>query len=617
MRLFDRRTSRSNSDRIALHRLLGVLCAIGGALFMPFLFVYLGLLLLKTVWEDSASLPFDLNLLLVVVLVSGLLAFLGHESKEGAPRPSVIELKELAFVFALASMGAIIVWYEAADLGRCSFLLSVATGSIIVLVSVLALAGEGPIEIENVGRLKQFTKANLAYFLAASLGLVIFWTVVIGPIFVLGLRLRIGYLLALIFLTCWACKLDFKFQMVFAALFFVVSSLSLFRGDQMVSQILGLIAFVFLIIGSHSWVTLWAKDKTVSPEVVSIAFGFLLLVSSWLILFLTTDPRKASLAAAGAYLFLFMAGAARLARSFAERGIARRAADVLINGIFSHANKGLRRDGSLRESSSPSASQNGGRFRDRRWRIRVLSGVGISAVALTAGALYLSNGRIWQSEKVTTGGKRAITTANRDSGRSSKIKAYPSVEKESTKVQVLNATGVDGEAEAVKQLLEEGEFDVISTADIDSLENAQTQIRYKIHREDQARSAASTISELYPADLVDDLADNEAVDAVVILGTDKRGGLIDKSKLEVEVQNGSGTKGAAGRIAELLRQNDFRVTSVRDARRSDFAHTTVMYKPGNKRAAQIVADRIRASYQATLKQGSNLATDIVVILGRR
>jgi hypothetical protein len=58
--------------------------------------------------------------------------------------------------------------------------------------------------------------------------------------------------------------------------------------------------------------------------------------------------------------------------------------------------------------------------------------------------------------------------------------------------------------------------------------------------------------------------------------------------VRVQVQNGSGTSGQAGEVAEAMGAAGFNVTGQGDAERFDFAQTTIRYQPGQEAAADLV-----------------------------
>ncbi len=65
--------------------------------------------------------------------------------------------------------------------------------------------------------------------------------------------------------------------------------------------------------------------------------------------------------------------------------------------------------------------------------------------------------------------------------------------------------------------------------------------------------------------------------------------MLPKAQTSVLVLNGNGQNGAAGAEARVLRARGYPVAAVGNARRSDYAASIVMYRPGYAREAQRLA----------------------------
>ncbi len=70
---------------------------------------------------------------------------------------------------------------------------------------------------------------------------------------------------------------------------------------------------------------------------------------------------------------------------------------------------------------------------------------------------------------------------------------------------------------------------------------------------------------------------------------------LSRAETSVLVLNGNGRSGAAGAEAARVRARGYRISSVRNARRNDYARSVVMYRPGYRgEAARLARDlRIR------------------------
>lgn len=99
------------------------------------------LVLLETIKEGFVSFFFNINYLLVVVLASGVITVLAGEEKTGEePRVQKPAFRDFAIVIGLGVLGTVLVWYQTARVGEIAYLLSIISGVLIVLLSVLLLA---------------------------------------------------------------------------------------------------------------------------------------------------------------------------------------------------------------------------------------------------------------------------------------------------------------------------------------------------------------------------------------------------------------------------------------------------------------------------------------------
>jgi LCP family protein required for cell wall assembly len=83
--------------------------------------------------------------------------------------------------------------------------------------------------------------------------------------------------------------------------------------------------------------------------------------------------------------------------------------------------------------------------------------------------------------------------------------------------------------------------------------------------------------------------------------------------LRLEVLNGNGVEGAAGRMGELLAEQGFEIAAVGEADRYDFETTTIIVRPGALATAQALVDMLGFGQVST---GSlNAGIDAIVIVG--
>lgn len=98
---------------------------------------------------------------------------------------------------------------------------------------------------------------------------------------------------------------------------------------------------------------------------------------------------------------------------------------------------------------------------------------------------------------------------------------------------------------------------------------------------------------------------------------DKGTGL-DRSKLTIQILNGSGVAGAASKIAELLRGLGYKISSTGNADSFDYIDTSIQVKSANSSYLTLLKSDLQGSYtigstSATLATGS---ADAIVIVGK-
>src|SRR3989339_365483 len=104
--------------------------------FQAWLISYLILLLIEQIWNGSVSMYFNLNYLLIIVILSGILdVFSDHnEPKKAKPK-----WWDYLFISLLGILGFIIIKFKTGELGWLSWLISVIAGTLIILLSLLVL----------------------------------------------------------------------------------------------------------------------------------------------------------------------------------------------------------------------------------------------------------------------------------------------------------------------------------------------------------------------------------------------------------------------------------------------------------------------------------------------
>jgi hypothetical protein len=125
------------TDDIKLYRYIPpwrqYLGIIAEQLFHISLVTYLMLLLAETIKEDFVDYFFNLNILLVVVAISGvMMSFFNTEKEQRSVINKSIPWK---FIFAVSFGGMLLVYYKTETLGGLSLLIALVTGVIIFLMS--------------------------------------------------------------------------------------------------------------------------------------------------------------------------------------------------------------------------------------------------------------------------------------------------------------------------------------------------------------------------------------------------------------------------------------------------------------------------------------------------
>lgn len=111
--------------------------------FQYSLVAYLILLLIETIKEGFVSFFFNLNILLGIVLISGLIMAITYQKElEKLTKTKKIKQRkwwDILYSIMLALGGALVVLYKTQDFGIVSIIVSVISAFIIVLLSFLVL----------------------------------------------------------------------------------------------------------------------------------------------------------------------------------------------------------------------------------------------------------------------------------------------------------------------------------------------------------------------------------------------------------------------------------------------------------------------------------------------
>ena len=118
------------------------------------LITYLVFLLLEELKEGFVSYNFDLNIVLYIVIVSGVLSVFAKEDPSiklmarNKEKPEKIRKIDWLFIFGLGVLGGFLIFYKTEEIGWISYVISGISGILIILLSVLILKGDDDEEHE-------------------------------------------------------------------------------------------------------------------------------------------------------------------------------------------------------------------------------------------------------------------------------------------------------------------------------------------------------------------------------------------------------------------------------------------------------------------------------------
>jgi len=80
----------------------------------------------------------NLNILLIITIVSGILTVAGKEEVEENKREK-IKVKDYMFILILGLVAAGLIFYNIKEIGKLAYLISIVSGIIIILISILLI----------------------------------------------------------------------------------------------------------------------------------------------------------------------------------------------------------------------------------------------------------------------------------------------------------------------------------------------------------------------------------------------------------------------------------------------------------------------------------------------
>jgi hypothetical protein len=119
------------------------------ALFPILLVSYLLLVLFETIFEGSVSAYINLNYLLIAVIVIGIAAVLSLSGKAEMEKAERLSARDILVIVLAGLGGAAIVWWKTREMGWLSYVISVVSGGLIVLLTMLVWREDGEEESEG------------------------------------------------------------------------------------------------------------------------------------------------------------------------------------------------------------------------------------------------------------------------------------------------------------------------------------------------------------------------------------------------------------------------------------------------------------------------------------
>jgi len=109
------------------------------SLFQTFLVTYLLLLLIEQILGNSVSFYLNLNYMLFIVIILGILSVFTKQEPVKKELTSSLDYVYIAF---LSIIGTIIIFIKTKELGWLSYIISIIAGLLIFLLSYLVLEDE-------------------------------------------------------------------------------------------------------------------------------------------------------------------------------------------------------------------------------------------------------------------------------------------------------------------------------------------------------------------------------------------------------------------------------------------------------------------------------------------
>jgi hypothetical protein len=195
---------------------------------------------------------------------------------------------------------------------------------------------------------------------------------------------------------------------------------------------------------------------------------------------------------------------------------------------------------------------------------------------------------------------------------------------------VANGNGVRGIARATSTWLDTEDLNITEVVDADNFEYSQTVIRHRPEFAQFAMEMAAQMAVNCDIQVTDELLDG--VDMQLILGQDFASNVKVKdgwlsfgdeeinqveAELRIEISNGNGVGGMAGRLRNFLQAKGSSIVRITNADNYGYGESVLYYRPGNREAAEELLSALPVK-DVLLQESTNLAeqVDARLLLGR-
>jgi hypothetical protein len=211
------------------------------------------------------------------------------------------------------------------------------------------------------------------------------------------------------------------------------------------------------------------------------------------------------------------------------------------------------------------------------------------------------------------------------------INLPPAAKQDSNEIKIASAPHESGFKEVVAKNEKPAEYYHVSSVALsqDTLQKAKPESDGKLIVAFQEKPVTKKPIEILPPkiEIATRMDQEEHEERILIAASSTKGGgwqnapqprqTLEKSIVEIEVQNGNGVKNSARKVADHLRKNGFNVVRIDDAQSHDHFSTKVFYYSGNLKEAKRLLDAIpEISKDAELYELESMGGHIRLLIGK-